>query len=129
MDWSVWLHAMGLDELVPGSALRFSQYDQVMQAALAGQGVALGRSPLVRALVRDGMLVAPFRKALVSSRAYYLVEAPDVRHAPEVAAFKSWLIEEAARDAAVPEFAPKPPRRRAVAPRGARTRAQRASVR
>jgi LysR family glycine cleavage system transcriptional activator len=110
MDWSVWLHAMGLDDLVPGGTLRFSQYDQVMQAALAGQGVALGRSPLIRAHVREGKLVAPFRKALVSSRAYYLVEAPYVRRAPEVAAFKAWLIDEAARDAALPVLTGKRPR-------------------
>ncbi len=107
MDWTVWLHALGLDDLAPRGSLRLTQYEQVMQAALSGQGVALGRSPLVRGLLREGKLVAPFDQALVSSRGYYLVDAPNARRAPELQAFKAWLIDEAQRDAAAPDLAPR----------------------
>lgn len=58
--WPLWLRAMGEAALVPAGALHFSQYDQLVQAALGGQGVALGRRPIVDALLADGRLVVPF---------------------------------------------------------------------
>ena len=47
LDWRVWLAANGAADVKPAGALRFSLYDQVIQAAVAGQGVALGRLPLI----------------------------------------------------------------------------------
>ena len=44
-----------------GGALRFSHYDQMIQAAVAGQGLALGRFPLVKNLLESGRLVMPLR--------------------------------------------------------------------
>jgi DNA-binding transcriptional LysR family regulator len=46
-DWGLWLHAMQLTQLKPAAVLHFSSYDQLIQAAVAGQGVALGRVPLI----------------------------------------------------------------------------------
>ena len=62
----------------PGS-LRFSIYDQVIQAALGGQGVALGRLPMVSELLDIGRLVAPFPKRYESQRGYYVLVAPHAR--------------------------------------------------
>jgi LysR family glycine cleavage system transcriptional activator len=47
MDWGTWLSALGFGDLNPVRALHFSQYEQMIQAAINGQGVALGRQPLV----------------------------------------------------------------------------------
>src|SRR5205807_1582969 len=41
LEWSVWLEAMGCAGLEPAGALHFSHYDQMIQAALGGEGVAL----------------------------------------------------------------------------------------
>ena len=113
-----------LDDLVPRGSLRLTQYEQVMQAALSGQGVALGRSPLVRGLLRERKLVAPFDKSLVSSRGYYLVDAPNARRAPEVQAFKAWMVAEARKDAAAPALASRRgPARSAAAGPAARPKA------
>jgi hypothetical protein len=38
---------MHLTQLKPAAVLHFSSYDQLIQAAVAGQGVALGRLPLI----------------------------------------------------------------------------------
>ena len=62
LEWSVWLAANGQPGLKTAGALRFKLYDQVIQAAVAGQGVALGRVPLIAEHLRDGRLVAPFAK-------------------------------------------------------------------
>ena len=97
LSWRAWLEAEGLGELQPAANLRFTNYSEVMPAALAGQGVALGRSPLVREALREGTLVAPFRRQAESSRAYYLVSAPGAADRSEVARFIAWVTAEARR--------------------------------
>jgi DNA-binding transcriptional LysR family regulator len=99
LDWNLWLRAFGLQEFKPAGALHFSSYDQVIQAAAAGQGVALGRLPLVRRMLRDKHLAAPFRQSVASSRAYFVVRSTRTGAKPEVNAFAEWLLEETGRDA------------------------------
>ena len=95
LDWGTWLTALGIGDLKPAGALHFSQYEQMIQAAIAGQGVALGRLPLVNELIQSGALAAPFRKALVGSRAYFIIESEHGAAKPHVRAFAAWLLEEA----------------------------------
>lgn len=95
LDWSVWLEAVRLPLLKPAGALHFSHYDQLIAAAIQGQGVALGRSPLVRRLLHNGQLVTPFKRRDVSSRAYFIVESKQAAGNPDVAEFKRWLLQEA----------------------------------
>ncbi|MBL8491033.1 MAG: LysR family transcriptional regulator [Rhodocyclaceae bacterium] len=100
LAWDQWLDGMGLAGARPKGILRFNHYDQAVRAAADGHGVALGRLPLVRALMADGRLVAVGgRRRTVAERAYYLVAAPG-RPRPEVAAFALWLRQEAAGEEA-----------------------------
>jgi len=92
IDWDLWFHALGLHDFEPAGKLHFSHYDQLIQAAVAGNGVALGRNPLVRRLLREGRLVAPFENKVASSRAYYVIESSAARTKPQVRAFADWLI-------------------------------------
>ena len=98
LDWQLWFHALRIDAVEPAGKLHFSHYDQLIQAAVSGQGVALGRQPLVRSLLREGKLVAPFTQDVCSSRAYFLVESAAARTKPEVRAFIAWLVEETERE-------------------------------
>ena len=61
LNWSVWLAAVGVRDLAPAGSLRFTHFDQVIQAAVDGQGVALGRVPLIDSLLKQRKLVAPLR--------------------------------------------------------------------
>jgi DNA-binding transcriptional LysR family regulator len=94
-DWGLWLHAMGLDELRPAGVLHFSSYDQLISAALAGQGVALGRMPLIAASIRSRKLVAPFSGRIASPRSYFLLASAASGAKPEVQDFMAWLVAEA----------------------------------
>jgi DNA-binding transcriptional LysR family regulator len=94
-DWPIWLRAMKLDNLKPASVLHFSQFDQLINAAVAGQGIALGRSPLLKQLLKERKLVAPFKKAVASPRSYYLVCSATAARKPEVQEFAAWLKAEA----------------------------------
>jgi DNA-binding transcriptional LysR family regulator len=94
LTWPVWFETMKVPMPSPAGTLRFTQYHQIIQAAVAGQGVALGRVPLVDQLLRTKELVAPFGRARTTaaeSRAYYVVVNPRAVGRPEVAAFVSWL--------------------------------------
>ena len=99
IDWNIWLHAHGLRDFKPAGALQFSQYDQVIQAAAGGQGVALGRLPLLRRMLRERQLVTPFKKSVVSSRGYYVVRSRRAAGKQEVADFETWLLKETKKDA------------------------------
>jgi LysR family transcriptional regulator, glycine cleavage system transcriptional activator len=98
MDWGTWLTALGIGELKPAGALHFTQYEQMIQAAVDGQGVALGRQPLVNDLIASGVLVAPFKNAVAGSRAYFLIEQPAARGKVQVRQFAAWLLDEVKRD-------------------------------
>src|SRR5215472_18712381 len=99
MDWGTWLTSLGIGDLKAAGALHFSQYEQMIQAAIAGQGVALGRQPLVNELIQSGMLAAPFKQSIVGSRSYFVIESPLAAGKPYVREFAAWLIEEVKRDA------------------------------
>ena len=99
MDWGTWLTALGIGDLRPAGALHFSQYEQMIQAAISGQGVALGRQPLMNDLIEAGTLVVPFKQTLVGSRAYFIIESRLSAGKPHVREFAQWLVAEAGRDA------------------------------
>jgi LysR family glycine cleavage system transcriptional activator len=96
LTWSVWLESAGQPDLKPAGSLRFSHYDQVINAALSGQGVALGRRPLIRSFLASGTLVTPFPVGPVTDRAYYIVRTGATTGREEVDQFVQWLIEESA---------------------------------
>jgi len=77
LQWADRLSAMGLSAVKPKGILRLNQYDQVILAAMAGQGIALGRLALIETLLADKSLRAlsgagPDRG---SGYAYWLIQA------------------------------------------------------
>jgi DNA-binding transcriptional LysR family regulator len=100
LHWRTWLEIVRLTDLRPAGSLLFSGYDQIIPAAIAGHGVALGLSPLVREALANGELVAPFKKSADPARAYFAVLAPNAGKRKEVSDFVAWLKEEAATDEA-----------------------------
>lgn len=101
LQWYDWLSAMGWADAKPHSVLHFNQYDQVIQAALAGQGVALGRLELIQPLLDDGRLVqlAPPKHKAGTTHAYWLIRAE--QHPREIVRrVAAWIEAEAAASAA-----------------------------
>jgi len=94
IDWGTWLTALGIGDLKSAGALHFSQYELMIQAAISGQGVALGRQPLVNELIKSGALIAPFKQTLVGSRAYFVIESKLSASKPHVREFAQWLLNE-----------------------------------
>ncbi len=94
-SWEPWLLGLGLGGARPKAVLRFNQYDQIMRAAEEGQGVALGRGPLVARAIAEGRLVPlAVKREKLPARGYYLVRAAGSAR-PEVDRFVAWLRDEA----------------------------------
>jgi len=97
LHWKTWLEVERIADLKPAGTLSFSGYEQIIPAAVAGHGVALGRSPLVKDLLASGELVAPFKSQADPARAYFAIVSRNAAARPEVAAFLAWLKSEAAK--------------------------------
>jgi DNA-binding transcriptional LysR family regulator len=96
LEWESWLRAVNLPGVQPASVLSLNNYNEVVAAALAGQGVALGRRPLIDDLLRQGKLVMPFqRRVKISSRGYFVIAEPRAEQRPAVRAFADWLVAQA----------------------------------
>ena len=81
-DWKTWLAAVGLQDLPIGRGPYSNDFAGLIQAAVDGTGVALGRTALVDLDLKAGRLVRPFGPAIRSPYAYYLVR-PKWRRPPQ----------------------------------------------
>ncbi|MGA8707582.1 MAG: transcriptional regulator GcvA [Steroidobacteraceae bacterium] len=93
--WTEWVRAAGVTGIDVTKGLRFSDGGLVIQAAVGGQGVALGSKALVREHLAAGRLVRPFKLSLVTEFAYYVVCEKARADEPDLLAFRRWLIAEA----------------------------------
>jgi LysR family glycine cleavage system transcriptional activator len=100
LAWPAWLGPQGLARLSPRRWMSMNFTHQQVQAALAGQGVALARLPMVHDALSRGDLVEPFGPALRrwSDWCYWLLPlagAGSPRRA-EVQALSDWILAQAA---------------------------------
>ena len=106
LAWDVWFELVRAQDVKGAGALHFSHYDQLIRAAVDGQGIALGRMPLVDRFLRTGELIRPFGDRFMSSpadsRAYFIVVPQYAAGQPEVVKFSRWLQHEASTANAPP---------------------------
>lgn len=94
--WRDWLRAAGAGDVNPNRGPIFGDASMMLQAALAGQGVAMGRTALVIDDLAAGRLVRPFELALPGGFAYWVVSPEATAERPKIRAFREWLLAEAA---------------------------------
>jgi LysR family transcriptional regulator, glycine cleavage system transcriptional activator len=95
-DWAAWTEAAGVPEIDVSRGPAFSHSNHIQLAAVAGEGVALGRSIMVVDNLSTGLLQKPFDIELKAQLAYYAVYPKASAGRPKVVAFRDWLIDEAA---------------------------------
>lgn len=94
--WQVWLERAGVSDVDFTRGLRFNHSVLALEAAADGMGVALGMPQVAAFDLASGRLVAPFAFRLPLAAAYYVATPGDRRDRPEVAAFREWVLAEAA---------------------------------
>lgn len=109
-NWNVWLEAAGVKDFQARRGPTFNQVAMALEAAADGMGVVLGIPVVAASDLAAGRLVMPFPLALRVKADYFLVHSHDVLRDPAVAAFRNWLVEEAANETwAVPPGVGPPP--------------------
>jgi LysR family glycine cleavage system transcriptional activator len=98
-DWTRWLEAAGVSGIDVSRGPVFSERSMALDAAIGGQGIALARSALCTWDLLASRLVRPFAFGLKVPYAYWIVCPKANAELPKVAAFRAWLLAEAAEDA------------------------------
>jgi len=96
--WCNWLKKFYPNVTAP-QICYFDQEQHVIQAALAGQGIALVSSILVKMALQQGWLKPLNDRCLLPGLTYYVLISPFSEDLRKVVVFKDWLVEELSRNA------------------------------
>jgi len=92
MSWRVWLTVKGVDLAMEHQDMIMNDYYSVLQAARAGQGVALGWRHLVEGYLDDGSLLCPLAtEGVKSDFGYYLLTPANRPLSAEARLCVDWL--------------------------------------
>jgi putative choline sulfate-utilization transcription factor len=93
-DWQRLLAELGLTQPPQYAPINFDNYTLLVQAAIAGQGIAIGWRHLVDDLLDTGLLVRVGKASARSSLGYHLVIPQRKRQSVAVKTFARWLLAE-----------------------------------
>ncbi len=97
-DWRMWLLAANIKDINIDKGMWLNQSDLVIQTAIAGQGIALGRSSIAHAALMSGQLIKPFDLTIPSDLAFYIVAPEGNFNKPKVKSFRQWIMSESEKD-------------------------------
>ena len=101
--WRPWFNAAGLDWVEPGDGVQFNDLGLLMEAAVAGHGVALARRTIAQHWLAAGLLHRLFDLDAESPHAYWLLYERAGLERHEVRTFVDWLRQAVRETAAVPD--------------------------
>ena len=96
LSWEAWLGHLGLHDVDPRAGLKLSDTVMLMEAAVRGLGVAIGRTSLAGEHIAAGRLVRPFAVTRPADYAYFAVCTEGSETRPRLRAFIDWLVAEGA---------------------------------
>lgn len=97
-DWKRWLGELGLPHINADNGLDFDTLDMAITAAVAGHGITVADSILIKDELDAGRLVIPFNQPVKSQFAYGILIRPEKRNLHKVARFRNWLLSEVQQD-------------------------------
>ena len=95
-DWSYWFSCQGQPTPDLSRASGFRLYSMLVQAAVHGLGVAVGRPALIARELESRALVPVFDRQIAAPERCCLITTAAARQRPEVQAFREWVLREAA---------------------------------
>lgn len=90
--WKLWCRKFDLKNINVNHGPIFSHSSMVIQAAVFGQGIALGHSVLARPELEAGRLIQPFPEMLITKNAYYLVCRNSQKDIGKINTFRAWML-------------------------------------
>ncbi|PIE46269.1 MAG: hypothetical protein CSA44_00535 [Gammaproteobacteria bacterium] len=90
-DWRAWLKAASLAMTDLPNPIHFERYSMVVNAAIAGEGVAIGHTALLESYLQMGTLVAPFAIETTPDKQFYAVIAENPQRS-SVKQFINWFV-------------------------------------
>ncbi|MBC8948152.1 MULTISPECIES: transcriptional regulator GcvA [Xenorhabdus] len=98
-DWQAYVRQLDMQQQINvQQGPIFSHSAMVIQAAVHGQGVALANNVMAQNEIDAGRLVCPFNDVLVSKNAFYLVCHDNQAELGKIAAFRKWILTQAATE-------------------------------
>ena len=94
--WSEWFAAHGLEAIGTQPSLAFEQFTMVFQAAIAGLGVAIAPTHLARPELTAGELITLFKPIVPKGSGDFFAYPVEKKDFAPVAAFREWILAEAA---------------------------------
>lgn len=94
LGWNEWFQQLDMKPASPKGRLNLNNYPMLIQAALNGQGVALGWEQLISNYLDSGLLVRPVSNELNTEACFYMLE-PEMtfRRNAGVDEFRVWILE------------------------------------
>ena len=90
--WRLWLDTMGVQSPREISGIVFEDANVHLQAALEGQGIALGFLPLIQDEISAGRLIQPWEESVKPVESYFLLYHPNAVTREPVARVRDWLL-------------------------------------
>ncbi|MFK5980811.1 MAG: LysR substrate-binding domain-containing protein [Rhizobiaceae bacterium] len=91
-DWEVWANAAEID-IVHSSSIQLTDFNIAIQAAIAGQGIALGRTQIIKDHLQSGTLISPCKLIVTSpSACYWLISRKPEEMTDASKEVSRWLL-------------------------------------
>ena len=92
--WSRWMLEAGIESIDEHRNVYFDSAHMALEAARAGDGIAMGDHPTVQKDLNEGRLVRLFDHAIPAIHPYYIVTPPSELMKPAARALETWIIDQ-----------------------------------
>ena len=93
--WRDWFESFGVDFVDGGEGLRLNDYALVIQAAMAGEGVAMGWRHVTEPLIAKRLLVPVLPQSWITGEEFHLIWSDRTELSKPARQVRDWIIEEA----------------------------------
>lgn len=98
IGWDEWLSQVGLEKPEVAPSIVFNDLQLAVQAALAGEGIALGWSLTTQLLLRSHLLARPLKEEVRTGKGFFVIANDSDDPSAEVKALAQWIVEKANED-------------------------------
>jgi DNA-binding transcriptional LysR family regulator len=92
--WKDWFGAFDFDYIDSGDGLRLNDYALVIQAAMSGEGIALGWRHVVDSLIDRGLLVQAYPESWVTGEEFNLIWSSRIELSQQAKLVRDWILTE-----------------------------------